>query len=397
MCPCTLGMNHTAILKANLNTLYSNNPNQIAMVISLPQIHRLATISTQNCQLHAGCFKMAPTPRSHSRLPLAESKKSLSVNPIITSKLILSKSTKQRSSAKSKKTSSATSAVLKSRSAEDHASEHDEVMDDPADLVPEAAHGEVTRDSAEIIEGASEFKTGLTRDMAEVREHKMAEEAAANDPLPQCRFGGESEPLKPIDVQQLEASGCGQKSCGTLGTPGDIDNEFAPDRAESPASAKRFEMQVEVTPLPSYAGETSCKKRRKTTEYVSFWGSSNALGQWTKNKVEMKRKRKLLEKMHAKNRWLREKMRQRAREKRKMLRCRDQSKIPESRDDITINKTYYFRFSYNHRVPCMPSTMSSHFEKFKKPPFKHFQKGFKACYKQVDEFEKLRVCDKKKK
>lgn len=253
---------------------------------------------------------------------------------------------------------------------------NDEVTRDSAEIlemnnVPEAASDEVTRDSAEIIERSSEFKTSLTRDIAEVREHHMAEEGKSSK----------------LDLYEIEAAGCLPEGCGSLATPGDIDSAFVKDRPESPPSAREFEMDQ--------FGETACKKRRKRCKYFSVL-NSGSISQWKKHEIEMKRKRKLLEKMHAKNHWLREKMKQRAREKRKMLRCRDRSKIPETQDNIYINKTYYFRFNYNKQLPCMPSTMNSHFEKYKKPPFKHFQRGLHTSYKHIDEFEKLRVCEKKK-
>lgn len=255
-------------------------------------------------------------------------------------------------------------------------SANDEVTRDSAEIqemnnVPEAASDEVTRDSAEIIERSSEFKTSLTRDMAEVREHHIAEESESSK----------------LDLYEIEAAGCLPEGCGSLVTPGDIDSAFVKDRPESPPSVSEFEKDQ--------FGETVCKKRRKKCNNFSLL-SSGSISQWKKHEIEMKRKRKLLEKMHAKNYWLREKMKQRAREKRKMLRCRDQSKIPETQDNIYINKTYYFRFNYNKHLPCMPSTMNSHFEKYKKPPFKHFQRGLHTGYKHIDEFEKLRVCEKKK-
>ncbi|XKL67213.1 hypothetical protein PGB90_010633 [Kerria lacca] len=49
------------------------------------------------------------------------------------------------------------------------------ISDEDEEKIPKPAHGSITRDSAQIIEDSPQFSTGLTRDMAEIREHKIHE------------------------------------------------------------------------------------------------------------------------------------------------------------------------------------------------------------------------------
>jgi len=226
--------------------------------------------------------------------------------------------------------------------------------------------GEITRDTAESLKDS-------------VRMQKRAYGAVDN---PICTTGEED-----TCVQKPEWASC-------PGTPGDTTyNWLEFERPESPGTDLPLnpqEIEEDIENLtPTQLEERLCKRRFTRKTYIKMWGSEEAVRRWNRQWLEARRKRNQLEKMHAQNAWLREKMRNHARLKRRMYRCKDQSKIPSQNEDVQINKAFYFRFSYNNQVPCMPSDMDKHFSKFNKPPFKNG--GLVGCVKAVDEFEKLRV------
>lgn len=273
-----------------------------------------------------------------------------------------------------------------------------------------------TRDSAEILEDADEFSTGLTRDMAEIREHKLHEEsewtegedgAGGSGPdactvLEECRAEIEVEEAAAAAAVSDEEDSTTPTAADSpnpaatanpVATPGDICPQFCQDRAESPSSGYSLQKAITGGLHPTKVkGVKTCKGMYRSMEnYTNLWGSSRAMSVRKKLELEMKKKRKFYELLHDRNRRRREKERRRAKEKRRMIRCRDQSKIPQLTETISVNKAFYFRFNYNKQLPFMPSAMDEHFKKYKKPPFKYFHKGSRPCYKQVDEFEKLRV------
>lgn len=242
----------------------------------------------------------------------------------------------------------------------------------------------VTRDTEETIKIKDQIKAGeLPRDTADSihQSSKMQKMAFGEEEHPVCTTG-EEEAL----VEKQEWASC-------PGTPGDTTYDWLQfERPESPGDVTmpkppKLEDLSHLT--QTQLEERMCKRRHKRQKYIKMWGNEDALRRFTRHKLEARRKRKQLEKMHAQNTWMREKMRNHARKKRRMYRCKDQSKIPSLNEDIQINKAFYFRFNYNNQVPCMPSDMDKHFTQFKKPPFKNG--AVLSCVKAVDEFEKLRV------
>ncbi|KAK7601441.1 hypothetical protein V9T40_008882 [Parthenolecanium corni] len=298
----------------------------------------------------------------------------------------------------------------------------------PGPRRPESGHSlhnqrSPTRDSAEILEDADEFSTGVTRDMVEVLEHKQHEESGGVDDaegvyeaieagsdactmLEECRAEIEAEKAAAAaavsDEEDTTTPAAADinpaaATANPVATPGDVCPQFCGDRAESPSSGYSFQNAIAGGfQLAKKKIATKCKGKYATLEkYTSLWGSTKAVSAHKKLELEMKKKRKHLELLHERNRKRREKERLRAKEKRRMLRCRDQAKIPQLTDNISVNKAFYFRFNYNKQLPFMPSAMDEHFKKYKKPPFKHYHKGSRPCHKHVDEFEKLRVTDSK--
>lgn len=331
-----------------------------------------------------------------------------------------------------------------------------------------------TRDSAEILERAHEFSTGVTRDAVEIFEHELHEDAAASkdanagdletagrvveddvvedvgsaagvgslDGVVETGAGTGVEARAgtvdgvetgPGAVGGVEGSACPQ-SCSMLeqsrsqveagaeaaaaaaaaavvddedmkgaksaaeavATPGDVCAQFCKERPESPSSGYSIRKAIGTDRMAKRRSVQKCKGTYASLEtYKTLWGSSKAVGARKKLELEMKKKRKYYERVHERNKRRRENERRRAKEKRRMLRCRDQSKIPEAIGDISINKAFYFRFNYNQRLPFLPSAMDQHLKRFKRPPFRRYHKGSRSCRKLVDEFEKLRVPDAK--
>lgn len=299
-----------------------------------------------------------------------------------------------------------------------------------------------TRDSAEILEDADEFSTGVTRDMVEVREHKLHEEGAGADgslggeeetldacaKLAQCRAEAEDEAAAAaaavIDEEDItEGPLTTAPPFDVTATPGDVCATFCEDRPESPSSglnlremvgAEKFGQRGADGPCcgskfgagpfggplggGKFVGRTKIVKKCQgkyapVDAYPGLWGNLKA------RKVleeEMRAKRELYEGLHERNRRRREKERRRRQERALMMRCRDQAKITEAVDNIVVNKAFYLRFNYNKRLPYMPSAMTEHLRRFKKPPFKFFPKGSRPCRKEVDEFAKLRVTEVEK-
>ncbi len=304
--------------------------------------------------------------------------------------------------------SKATDATARKASSEEEIDEYEE--EEVADGVPAAAGKAHRRDTAESLEQAAEFSSRLTRDMAEVREHKLAEDGEEGpgddedvcEKLARCRFeaAAAAEEEGHVDSEPPPVA-CALE---TLGTPGDTCAKFSDERAESPFADARIDSSAGgVGGAGSRDGgagkldRSMCKNTfRSTIRYESLWGSVNAMAARKKLELEMKVKRKYFEKLYERHRMRRVKEKRRAAAKRRAMRCRDQSKIPQTKDDISVNKAFRFRLNYNRELPYMPSTMDQHLRKFKKPPFKHFHKGFKVCYRHVDEFEKLRQAITKK-
>ncbi|XKL67212.1 hypothetical protein PGB90_010632 [Kerria lacca] len=309
---------------------------------------------------------MAPVPRCSLRLPSDPSKR---------------KESKEYATSKPRVISTTTSAVKTAEDVEDK-------------TIPEAADGAVTKDSAEILQDSSEFSSRLTRDAVEVREHKIHEGMTEGESEDTCSRLQQCKVYKKDETDD-EATADAVAACiKEIATPGDLCAKFCKDRAGSPSSASyRKDSGRGVT--GKRKGKRCRAKYALSETYTSLYGSSTAVNIRKKFELEMKKKRKYLEKLHERNRQRRVKEKRRAKEKRIAMRCRDQSKIPETKDDISINKAFHFRFNYNKKYPFMPSAMNQHLKKFKKPPFKHFLKGTNVSFKQVDEFEKLRVTDTK--
>lgn len=288
----------------------------------------------------------------------------------------------------------------------------------PSDVgkAPLHAQRSETRDSAEILEGAPEFSTGVTRDMAEVRDHKLheagtaAEETAVEEEteldacsvLAQCRAEVEAEAAAAAAAAVIDEEDVFERplttvapSIDTAATPGDVCAHFCEDRPESPSSDYDLQAVVAADKFGRRAKVVKqCKGKYALVEaYPGLWGGQKAWGARKKLELEMRTKRKLYEGLHERNRRRREKERRRCKEKSRMMRCRDQAKITEVVDNITVNKAFYLRFNYNKRLPFMPSAMTEHLRRFKKPPFKFFPKGSRYCRKEVDEFAKLRVTE----
>lgn len=276
-----------------------------------------------------------------------------------------------------------------------------------------------TRDSAQILEDADEFSTSLTRDMVEIREHEQHEEPGWTGGeegesetnvcalLEECRAETDEEEVAAAAAVSDSDDSTIPTAADSLNpvsapdpiaTPGDVGPDFCAARAESPSSG--YDLHNAAA---GGGGRHSRKKVKKvckgtykgSEKYTSLWGSSRAMTVRKKLELEMKKKRKYYELLHDRNRRRREKERHKAREKRRMIRCRDQSKIPELTGNISVNKAFHFRFNYNMQLPYMPSSMDEHFKRYKKPPFKYYLKGLDPCRKQVDEFEKLRVTEGK--
>lgn len=354
---------------------------------------------------------MAPVPRCDLRLPNLSSSVSSKLEgtprPSTSLTAVKSASGVKSSETKMKRV------VTESRLAENVDSQNE---NEEYGSVPKSADAKVTRDSAEVLEDASEFRTSVTRDSAEVSQHKEAEgenEINACELLKQCK----------AEVERATANGeCEQMKCPNLesiGTPGDVCAQFCHDRRDSPKSVSEYAPSSLSSPKRKYCEKWGrkgpaiecdikigdrqrkkesviCKGTYKTAEvYTSLWGSGKAIDFRKKLEAQMKKKRKLLEKMHHKDFSQRQKMRIRAKEKRRALKQKDQSKIPQGDDNLRINKAYDLRLNYNRQLPLMPVTMQHHFDKFRKPPFKRYVTAKQVCTKRVDEFEKLRLPDKK--
>ena len=153
----------------------------------------------------------------------------------------------------------------------------------------EVESGEIPRDTSDSIEGS-------------VKMQKMAYGEVTN---PVCTMGNEA-----MAVPQEEWASC-------PGAPGDTTYDWLVyERPESPEAKlppantgyKNFENLT-----PTQIEERLCKKRISKLEYVKMWGSEEAIRRFTRHKLEARRLRKTLEKKHAQNAWLREKMRNHSR------------------------------------------------------------------------------------
>lgn len=284
------------------------------------------------------------------------------------------------------------------------------------------AHAERTRDSAEVLEDSSEFRTSVTRDSAEVLEHNVAEgtdiDTDAGQQQQQQQQEGSASACELLErcraeVEQAIANGeCELMKCPSLdaiGTPGNVCAQFCQDRQDSPGSV--YQSQSQSSQSKKKKGKKGAKSKNKKAKkkesckgtylsgevYTSLWGSGKAVDYRKRLETQMKKKRKLLEKMHLKDFLRRQKMRRRAKEKRAALKQKDQTKIPSGDDNLRINKAYGLRLNYNKQLPLMPADMRRHMDKFKKPPFKQYVTGKKPyCAKRIDEFDKLRVPDDNK-
>lgn len=320
-----------------------------------------------------------------------------------------------------------------------------------------------TRDSAEILEGAPEFSTTITRDEAEIRDHKLhegvtpeegadglqeesvgeegstgeggvgsdgtageggvgtdgsagedgsagadgnageagnVEDAPCPTPceiLEQNRSGPEVEPVAHAAIDDEDVTKTEPvPEAKDVATPGDVCKEFYGERPPSPYADYNIKKAMSKRKKGQRPELMQCKGKYTSQHiYKSLQGSLTAIKIRKKRELEMQKRRKYYERLHERNKWRREKERCRAKEKRRMLRCRDQSKIPENVGNISINKAFYFRFNYNQQLPFLPSSMDQHMNRFKRPPFRRYHKGSHPCHKLVDEFEKLRVLDAK--
>lgn len=362
---------------------------------------------------------MAPIPRCDLRLPYKSNTRRTS--PPTVAPADVEQSAEASVTAAPKRPSLAHGAIRRP-SFVDAPTKRPSLPDTSADRAPMHAERSQTRDSAEILEGADEFSTSVTRDMAEVREHELHESGAGTEDaalegeappdacavLEQCRAEAEAEAAASaaaavtdledvVEPQTTVAPAIETVAAAveTVATPGDVCAHFCEERPESPSSGYDLRAVVEADKFALRRKPVKqCQGKYAPVEaYPGLWGGQKANGARKKLELEMRQKRKLYEGLHERNRKRREKERRRCKEKSRMMRCRDQDKILEAVDKIAVNKAFYLRFNYNKRLPFMPSAMDEHLQRFRKPPFKFFPKGSLPCRKQVDEFVKLRVME----